>query len=92
MEMTIKQLANALGVCKQTVNNAILQLNLQDTLHKVGNKYLLSETLTRMKIMKKKHRKQQHFLKNRLKRPKRQNRLMKKKNRLFLFWNCRMKF
>ena len=42
--MTIKQLANALGVCKQTVNNAILQLNLQDTLHKVGNKYLLSET------------------------------------------------
>ena len=44
MEMTIKQLANALGVCKQTVNNAILQLNLQDTLHKVGNKYLLSET------------------------------------------------
>ena len=44
MEMTIKQLANELGVCKQTVNNAILQLNLQDTLHKVGNKYLLSET------------------------------------------------
>ena len=42
--MTIKQLANELGVCKQTVNNAILQLNLQDTLHKVGNKYLLSET------------------------------------------------
>ena len=37
MEMTIKQLANELGVCKQTVNNAILQLNLQDTLHKVGN-------------------------------------------------------
>ena len=30
MEMTIKQLANELGVCKQTVNNAILQLNLQD--------------------------------------------------------------
>ena len=44
MEITIKQLANELGVCKQTVNNAILQLNLQDTLHKVGNKYLLSET------------------------------------------------
>ena len=42
--MTIKQLADELGVCKQTVNNAILQLNLQDTLHKVGNKYLLSET------------------------------------------------
>ena len=26
MEMTIKQLANELGVCKQTVNNAILQV------------------------------------------------------------------
>ena len=44
MEMTIKQLADELGVCKQTISNAILQLNFQDTLHKVGNKYILSET------------------------------------------------
>lgn len=44
MEMTIKQLADELGVCKQTISNAILQLDFQDTLHKVGNKYILSET------------------------------------------------
>ena len=42
--MTIRQLANELGVCKQTISNAILQLGFQDTLHKVGNKYILSET------------------------------------------------
>ena len=42
--MTIRQLANELGVCKQTISNAILQLDFQDTLHKVGNKYILSET------------------------------------------------
>ena len=36
--MTIRQLANELGVCKQTISNAILQLDFQDTLHKVhGN-------------------------------------------------------
>ena len=44
MEMTIKQLADELGVCKQTISNAILQLNFQDTLHKVGNKHILSKT------------------------------------------------
>lgn len=43
MEMTIKQLANELGVGKTTINRVIAQLNLQGKLHRVGNKYMLSE-------------------------------------------------
>ena len=43
MEMTIKQLANELGVGKTTISRLITQLGLQDKLHKVGNKYMLSE-------------------------------------------------
>ena len=43
MEMTIKQLANELGVGKTTINRVITQLDLQDKLHRVGNKYMLSE-------------------------------------------------
>ena len=43
MEMTIKQLADELGVGKTTINRVIAQLNLQGKLHRVGNKYMLSE-------------------------------------------------
>ena len=44
MGITIKQLANELGVSKPTISNAIVQLNLQDKLHRVGNRYILTET------------------------------------------------
>ena len=44
MEMTIKQLANELKVGKTTINRVIAQLDLQDKLHKTGNRYVLSET------------------------------------------------
>ena len=44
MEMTIKQLANELHVGKTTINRVIAQLDLQDKLHKIGNRYVLSET------------------------------------------------
>ena len=44
MEMTIKQLANELHVGKTTINRVIAQLDLQDKLHKTGNRYMLSET------------------------------------------------
>jgi len=43
MEMTIKQLANQLGVSKTTISNAISSLGLQRELKQSGNKYLLSE-------------------------------------------------
>ena len=44
MGITIKQLANELGVSKPTISNAIVQLNLQDKLRRVGNRYILTET------------------------------------------------
>ena len=43
MEMTIKQLANQLGVSKTTISKAIFALGLQGELKRSGNKYLLSE-------------------------------------------------
>ena len=43
MEMTIKQLANQLGVSKTTISKAISALGLQGKLKRSGNKYLLSE-------------------------------------------------
>ena len=43
MEMTIKQLANQLGVSKTTISKAISALGLQGELKQSGNKYLLSE-------------------------------------------------
>ena len=43
MEMTIKQLANQLGVSKTTISKAISALGLQGRLKRSGNKYLLSE-------------------------------------------------
>ena len=43
MEMTIKQLANQLGVSKTTISKAISVLGLQGELKRSGNKYLLSE-------------------------------------------------
>ena len=44
MQMTIRQLANELGVSKTTINKIISGLGVQHTIQKVGNKYLLSET------------------------------------------------
>ena len=41
--MTIKQLAEQLNVSKSTIGRLITQLGLQDKMHKVGNKYILSE-------------------------------------------------
>ncbi len=43
MEMTIKQLANQLGVSKTTISKAISALGLQGDLKRSGNKYLLSD-------------------------------------------------
>jgi biotin operon repressor len=43
MEMTIKQLANQLGVSKTTISKAISALGLQGELKRSGNKYLLSD-------------------------------------------------
>ena len=44
MQMTIRQLADELGVSKTTINKIISGLGVQHTIQKVGNKYLLSET------------------------------------------------
>ena len=41
--MTIKQLADELGVSKTTISKAVLVLGLNGKLHKVGNRYMLSE-------------------------------------------------
>ena len=43
MEMTIKQLADELGVSKTTISKAVLILGFNGKLHKVGNRYMLSE-------------------------------------------------
>ena len=43
MEMTIKQLANELGVSKPTIRNAVSELGLQGKLFKIGNRYMLSD-------------------------------------------------
>ena len=44
MEMTIKQLANELGVSKTTISKVVSGLGFNGKLHKVGNRYMLSET------------------------------------------------
>ena len=41
--MTIKQLANELGVSKPTIRNAVSELGLQGKLCKIGNRYMLSD-------------------------------------------------
>lgn len=43
MEMTVKQLANELGVSKPTIRNAVSELGLQGKLCKIGNRYMLSD-------------------------------------------------
>ena len=43
MEMTIKQLADELGVSKPTVRSVIAELGFQGKLRKVGNRYMLSD-------------------------------------------------
>ena len=43
MEMTIKQLADELGVSKPTVRSVIAELGFHDKLRKVGNRYMLSD-------------------------------------------------
>ena len=42
--MTIKQLANELGVSKTTISKVVSGLGFNGKLHKVGNRYMLSET------------------------------------------------
>lgn len=44
MEITIKELADALGVSKPTVSKAIDSLGIQAELRKVGNRFVLSES------------------------------------------------
>ena len=44
MEMTIKQLADELGVSKTTISKVVSGLGFNGKLHKVGNRYMLSET------------------------------------------------
>ena len=42
--MTIKQLADELGVSKTTISKVVSGLGFNGKLHKVGNRYMLSET------------------------------------------------
>ena len=42
--MTIKQLADELGVSKTTINRAVMKLGWKDKIYKVGNRYIFSET------------------------------------------------
>ena len=44
MQMTIKQLADELGVSKTTINRAVVKLGWKDKIFKVGNRYIFSET------------------------------------------------
>lgn len=44
MEMTIKQLADELDVSKTTISKVVSGLGFNGKLHKVGNRYMLSET------------------------------------------------
>lgn len=44
MSMTVKQLAEELGVSKPTISKAISDLGLQGNLHKIGNRFILEET------------------------------------------------
>lgn len=44
MEITIKELADALGVSKPTISKAIDALGIQTELRKVGNRFVLSES------------------------------------------------
>ena len=51
MEMTIKQLADELGVSKPTIRNIVSKLGIQSKLRKVGNRYTLSDTqITQVKL------------------------------------------
>lgn len=44
MDITIKELADELGVSKPTISKAIDTLGIQTELRKVGNRFMLSET------------------------------------------------
>ena len=51
MEMTIKQLADELGVSKPTIRNIVSELGIQSKLRKVGNRYMLSDAqITQVKL------------------------------------------
>ena len=51
MEMTIKQLADELGVSKPTIRNIVSELGIQRKLRKVGNRYMLSDAqITQVKL------------------------------------------
>ena len=49
MEMTIKQLADELGVSKTTISKAVLVLGFNGKLHKVGNRYLSEMQILQIK-------------------------------------------
>ena len=44
MEMTIKELADSLGVSKPTISKAIDTLGIQGNLHKIGNRFILEDS------------------------------------------------
>ena len=49
--MTIKQLADELGVSKPTIRNIVSELGIQSKLRKVGNRYMLSDAqITQVKL------------------------------------------
>ena len=69
--MTVKELADELGVSKPTISKAITELGLQGHLTKIGNRFILEES-------------EIEAIKPKIKRKKLK---MKQKNRQYRCWN-----